>query len=542
MQVFSGAVASRAAPFEGCKNGQKKASLSPVKVPSTARFSRASLRFDPLKFSSASNEACSLRASKSQSSGFGVFAASGVDDLSRDESGQRDGAAFAFVQVPSMANIGSQLGGAATLEKTSLNLTQEEVVSQAKVDDTGGGGNNGKNISNGGGGDGDDGGDDDDYFDEGDDEEDDGMFSKRPLIPELFDRASIECVLQEWYKTLYSLPKGIRMAVEMGLISSAQLVRFIGLDARPSIIRAVTRSTPTGFSRAFVGRVMGDPAFLLKLAYEQALTAGIGMAYELQQRGDKFKSEADLAAVNVLALMATNAAMVWMLCPNRSFATGHKYSWQRTLSGLPNHAFDTCGPLRDYTKVTRASGFLFKSAQLSAVGMTIGAISGAVSNALVGLRKDGYKPSLVVPSVATSACGMGAFAGLSGNFRYQALGGLDRWAMQRFNSLPVSLGVCSIVRFGNQQAGEPTRLHWLGLPKQAPLKATKMSATTIKKTKTTRVVRRKKKSSSSKTKATKSTSSPVTEPEASSIGEGFSVSASTKPSRRSSAHAPPSSA
>jgi hypothetical protein len=41
------------------------------------------------------------------------------------------------------------------------------------------------------------------------------LFTKRAAIPELFDRATIECILQEWHKTIYSLPSGIRMAVEM---------------------------------------------------------------------------------------------------------------------------------------------------------------------------------------------------------------------------------------------------------------------------------------------------------------------------------------
>lgn len=45
--------------------------------------------------------------------------------------------------------------------------------------------------------------------------DDDGVFSRRVVIPELFDRATIEAVLSEWFKTLYSLPSGLRMAVEM---------------------------------------------------------------------------------------------------------------------------------------------------------------------------------------------------------------------------------------------------------------------------------------------------------------------------------------
>lgn len=44
---------------------------------------------------------------------------------------------------------------------------------------------------------------------------DDGFFTTREVLPELFDRATIECVLQEWFKTIVDLPAGLRMAVEM---------------------------------------------------------------------------------------------------------------------------------------------------------------------------------------------------------------------------------------------------------------------------------------------------------------------------------------
>ena len=77
------------------------------------------------------------------------------------------------MQAPSMAKIGSQLGGggAATLEKVGMDLSQQvQQVSSAKLADGGGGGNMGGGIKNGGGGGDGDEGDDDDYYDEGDDE------------------------------------------------------------------------------------------------------------------------------------------------------------------------------------------------------------------------------------------------------------------------------------------------------------------------------------------------------------------------------------
>ena len=195
-----------------------------------------------------------------------------------------------------MARIGRQLGGggAATLEKSGLSLQQQAQVASPKLADGGGGGNNGGKINNGGGGGDGDEGDDDDG--------EEGFFSTRAAIGETFDRKAIQAVLSEWFKTMESLPGGIRMAVEMGIVSSLALVRFMTVNVRPSVVRAVSRGTPQAFSRAFVGRLMADPAFLYKLAFEQVVTISAATMYEVAHRGDRLKSEWDLALSNVMQL------------------------------------------------------------------------------------------------------------------------------------------------------------------------------------------------------------------------------------------------
>ena len=97
-------------------------------------------------------------------------------------------------------------------------------------------------VNNGGGGDGDD-DDDDEWFDEEDDGDGDGdgFMRRAGPLPELFDRRTVECVLQEWFRTLSQLPTGLRMAVEMGLVSSAQVVRFMTMNTRPTVARQVSR-------------------------------------------------------------------------------------------------------------------------------------------------------------------------------------------------------------------------------------------------------------------------------------------------------------
>lgn len=150
-------------------------------------------------------------------------------------------------------DFGSGSSLSMVMERSKLEFVMPTPPQQApKLDDGGSGGDDGKHNHHGGGGGDGDGGDDDDYFGgEGDGEGDgqgggggggDGFF--RTALPELYDRLTIGAVLQEWYKTVAELPLFIRRAVEMGLFSSAQLVRFLSMDVRPNVARAVSRTLP----------------------------------------------------------------------------------------------------------------------------------------------------------------------------------------------------------------------------------------------------------------------------------------------------------
>lgn len=139
--------------------------------------------------------------------------------------------------------------GGATLERSKLDTHKEVKTQEPRVDNSGGGGNNGKSIFNGGGGDGDD-GDDDDYFDEFGDGDGDGDSDNffRTVVQQLYTKEAIDAVLQEWFRTVADLPAIIRQSVSMGLFSSAQLVRFLSMDVRPNVTRAVTRTMPPAVS------------------------------------------------------------------------------------------------------------------------------------------------------------------------------------------------------------------------------------------------------------------------------------------------------
>ncbi|KAF6147696.1 hypothetical protein GIB67_003027 [Kingdonia uniflora] len=355
--------------------------------------------------------------------------------------------------------------GGVTLEKSKLDLSsKQQLRSSPEVATGGGGGDIGKRISHGGGDGGDDGGDDDDYFGDFDDfEEGDegGFFRRRLVLQELFDRKFVDAILNEWQKTMMDLPAGLRQAYEMGLVSSAQMVRFLAINARPTTARFISRSLPQGISRAFIGRMIADPAFLYKFLLEQAATVGSSVWWELKTRKERIRQEWDLALINVLTVSACNAIVVWSLAPCRSYGNTFRFDLQNTIQKLPNNVFERSYPQRSFDLQKRIQSFFIKAAEFSLVGLTAGAAQGALTNFLAK-KKDG-RLSVTIPSVSSNALGYGAFLGLYANLRYQILCGVDKAMMNHFDVIGVALFFSAALRVLNVQVGETSRLAWLGV-------------------------------------------------------------------------------
>ncbi|KAJ9687378.1 hypothetical protein PVL29_016030 [Vitis rotundifolia] len=321
--------------------------------------------------------------------------------------------------------------GAVTLEKSKLDLSQKQSRLSPETAIGGGGGDIGKKINHGGGDGGDDDGDDDDYFDDfddGDEGDEGGLFRRRLVLEELFDRKFVDAVLNEWQKTMMDLPAGLRQAYEMGLVSSAQMVKFLAINARPTTARFISRTLPQGMSRAFIGRI---------------------------------KQEWDLALINVLTVSACNAIVVWSLAPCRSYGNTFRFDLQNTLQKLPNNIFEKSYPLREFDLQKRIHSFFYKAAELCMVGLTAGAAQGALTNFAASKKKD--RLSVTIPTVSTNALGYGAFLGLYANLRYQLLCGVDRAMINHFDVIGVALFFSTALRILNVQLGETSRLAWLGV-------------------------------------------------------------------------------
>ncbi|PKI39255.1 hypothetical protein CRG98_040311 [Punica granatum] len=337
--------------------------------------------------------------------------------------------------------------GAVTLEKSKLDMSQKQTKSSPELATGGGGGDIGKKISHGGGDGGDDDGDDDDYFDDfddGDEGDEGGLFRRRMFLEELFDRKFVDAVLNEWQRTMMDLPAGFRQACELGLVSSAQMVKFLAINARPTTARFISRSLPEAMSRAFIGRMIADPAFMYRLLLEQAATI-----------------EWDLALINVLTASACNAIVVWSLAPCRSYGDTFRFDLQNTLQKLPNNIFEKSYPLREFDLQKRIQSLCYKAAELCMVGLTAGAVQGSLSNFLAGKKND--RLSVTLPSTSTNALGYGAFLGIYANLSYQLLCGSDRLMTNHFDVIGVALFFGTALRVMNVNMGEKLRRAWLGI-------------------------------------------------------------------------------
>ncbi|XP_078158029.1 plant/protein, putative (DUF3411) isoform X2 [Carex rostrata] len=363
---------------------------------------------------------------------------------------------------PPMGKKGRGTALSITLEKSKTDTQAKKKRKPPEVATGGGGGDIGKKIGLGGGDGGDD--DDDDYYGDFDDEDEGaegGLFRRRIFLKEIFDKEFLEAVLQEWGKTFLNLPAGLRQAYEMGLVSTTQLVKFLTLNSRPTTTRFISRALPESISRAFVGRILADPAFLYKLLLESAATIATSTLWEFKNRKERIKEEWDLALTNILTATACNAFVVWSLAPCRSYGSTFRSDLENTIQKLPNNIFEKNYHMREFDLQKRIQSFLYKTAQLGVVGTMFGFVQGAVSNLLSGKKEE--RLSMTLPSTTTYALSYGAFLGLYANIRYQAVFGLDRVMFDYFDVLGVYLFFSTALRTMNTCVGETSKLALLGV-------------------------------------------------------------------------------
>ncbi|KAJ4824156.1 hypothetical protein Tsubulata_033624 [Turnera subulata] len=279
----------------------------------------------------------------------------------------------------------------------------------------------------------------------------------KEFTPEIFDRKFVDAVLSEWHKTMAHLPAGLRQAYEMGLVSSAQMVRYLAMNARPTTARLISRALPDAMSRGFIGRMIADPAFLYKLLLESAATLSFSVWWNVKNPKDRKKQKWGLALVNGLIVTLCNAIVVYSIAPCRSYGNTSRFHLLNMLQKLPNNIFEKSYPLREFNLPKR----LFSVLPTTLMLFFVGAVQGSLTNFLDSKRQDGV--SVTIPSVSTYAVRYGAFLGLNANLRYQLLCLFDGLLFNHFDAIGVALLFSTALRLLNVGLGELSRAALLGV-------------------------------------------------------------------------------
>ncbi|KAH7516389.1 hypothetical protein FEM48_Zijuj10G0129900 [Ziziphus jujuba var. spinosa] len=191
-----------------------------------------------------------------------------------------------------------------------------------------------------------------------------------------------------------------------GLLSSAEIVKFVAINARPTI--------PVYFpftSSSSVEDINWQDACRSFLFIQASFRAGyynwLLFCLEFQNRKDRVKREWDLVLVHMLTVAACDAIVVWLLATCHSYGNILQFDLQNTLQKLPNNIFERSYPLREFDLQKRIHSFFYKAAELCMAGLTAGAVQGSLSNYLAS-KEDG-RLSVSIPSTSTNALGYGGF-------------------------------------------------------------------------------------------------------------------------------------
>ncbi|KAG1365546.1 protein RETICULATA-RELATED 3, chloroplastic [Cocos nucifera] len=169
-------------------------------------------------------------------------------------------------------------------------------------------------------------------------------------------------------------------------------------------------------------RVAADPQFPFKVLMEELVGVSACVLGDMASRPNFGLNELDFVFSTLVVGSILNFVLMYLLAPTSASAAV-------TLPGVfaacpPGHMFET-GP---YSLLARLGTFVYKGATFAAVGFAAGLAGTAISNGLIALRKK-MDPEFETPNkpppTVLNALTWALHMGISSNFRYQTLNGLE---------------------------------------------------------------------------------------------------------------------
>ncbi|XP_020085673.1 protein RETICULATA-RELATED 3, chloroplastic-like [Ananas comosus] len=181
-------------------------------------------------------------------------------------------------------------------------------------------------------------------------------------------------------------------------------------------------SDPIGiFLEGWRSRVSADPEFPFKVLMEELIGVSANVLGDMASRPNFGITELDLVFSTLVVGSIVNFVLMYLLAPTSSIAS----------SAAISHMFEP----GNHSLLTRLGVFASKGAAFAAVGFAAGLAGTAISNTLVALRRrvGGAAASAAAadesparsPPTVLNALTWAAHMGVSSNFRYQALNGIE---------------------------------------------------------------------------------------------------------------------
>ena len=266
-------------------------------------------------------------------------------------------------------------------------------------------------------------------------------------------------------RTIDALPVDVAQAIKSSSIPPNMLSRYLELS-KNSLVMWLLQFP------GFRERLMGDPGFMLKLGIELGIGICTKSAAEYAKRGDKFESQLDFVAANILMALAADFMLVWLPAPTYALrglggaSAGGNGLMKKVSSvfdvfkGCPDNAFQKVpAGYAPFTLTQRVGAVVRNGLKLFGVGLGASMMGVVITNGLVGARcilDPSFVPLNAPQDVAAMSGAYGLYMATSSNLRYQVMAGVleERIIETLFKGNPAVCGALSFaIRTGNTFLG-----------------------------------------------------------------------------------------
>ncbi|KAL3850140.1 hypothetical protein ACJIZ3_012022 [Penstemon smallii] len=261
--------------------------------------------------------------------------------------------------------------------------------------------------------------------------------------------------LAEAGRSLESLPKDLKAAIEDGRIPGSIVLRYLDLEKSGFLLWLMKFG-------GFKERLLADDLFLAKVGMECGVGIFTKTAAEYEKRRENFFNELEIVFADVVMAVIADFMLVYLPAPTVSLRPPLSLNAGRLAKffyNCPDNAFQVALSGTPFSLLQRLGAIARNGSKLFAVGTTSSLVGTLVTNAVINARKavDQSAANEVenVPVLSTSVA-YGVYMAVSSNLRYQVLAGVIE---QRFlepllhkHKLLLS-AICFAVRTGNTYLG-----------------------------------------------------------------------------------------